>query len=90
MHKQGWVHRDVKPDNFAIGVENGAEKIVHILDFGLAKRFKYENENVHVRYKDGRSQVIGTARYTSINSHRGIGKYLIYTGYMQKDKKVVE
>ncbi|KAI7854397.1 kinase-like domain-containing protein [Circinella umbellata] len=72
MHKQGWVHRDIKPDNFAMGVENGSDKLVHILDFGLAKRFKYEHKNVHVPFKDGRSSVIGTARYTSINSHLGV------------------
>jgi casein kinase I family protein HRR25 len=39
MHNKNYIHRDIKPDNFLMGL--GAEShIVNIIDFGLAKRFR--------------------------------------------------
>jgi serine/threonine protein kinase len=32
------MHRDIKPDNFLIGVGKKEEQI-HMIDFGLSKRF---------------------------------------------------
>ncbi|KAI9256493.1 kinase-like domain-containing protein [Phascolomyces articulosus] len=71
MHKAGYIHRDIKPDNFAMGVEGADRHVVHVLDFGLAKRVKTV-DNYHIKKVTGKKSVIGTARYTSINSHRGI------------------
>jgi serine/threonine protein kinase len=36
MHKQGWTHRDIKPDNFLVNDENE----VRLIDFTLARKIK--------------------------------------------------
>ena len=38
MHSRSFLHRDVKPDNFLIGVGKKSH-VVHVIDFGLSKRY---------------------------------------------------
>ncbi len=37
LHKIGYLHRDIKPDNLMIG-RNDNNKIIYLIDFGLAKQ----------------------------------------------------
>lgn len=70
MHSRSYIHRDVKPDNFLIGV--GSRKhIVHIIDFGLAKKYQDPRNGRHIPYIEGKN-LTGTARYASINTHLGL------------------
>lgn len=69
IHTRRIIHRDIKPDNFAIGTGKHSHRIF-IIDFGLAKKFM-SSDGKHIKYKDGKS-LTGTARYASINTHIGI------------------
>lgn len=61
LHAAGFIHRDIKPENFLLG---RAEKqdIVHVIDFGLSKKYCDGRTNEHIPYKDNKS-LTGTARY---------------------------
>lgn len=69
IHTRRIIHRDIKPDNFAMGIGKHSHR-VFIIDFGLAKKFM-SSDGKHIKYKDGKS-LTGTARYASINTHIGI------------------
>jgi casein kinase 1 len=70
VHSKNLVHRDIKPDNFTIGLGRKANQI-HVIDFGLSKKFRNQRSQDHIPYREGKS-LIGTPRYVSINAHRGI------------------
>ena len=70
IHEKGFIHRDVKPENFVIGL-NESSNIIHVIDFGLSRRFKDKITGQHIPYKENR-HMIGTVRYASINSLLGI------------------
>lgn len=72
LHNNHFLHRDIKPDNFLIGIsQKKTNHIVHIIDFGLSKRYRDPKTGEHIPYKDGK-QLTGTARYASVNTHLGI------------------
>lgn len=68
IHRQSFIHRDIKPDNFLMGLGKQGN-LVYLIDFGLAKQY-CENEK-HIPYRENKS-LTGTARYASINTHQGI------------------
>jgi len=70
LHTHHYIHRDIKPDNFVIGLGNKAG-VIHLIDFGLSKRFRDPITGLHIPYKDHKS-FTGTARYASIKTHFGI------------------
>jgi len=70
LHAKNFLHRDIKPDNFLIGRGHKADQ-VHIIDFGLAKKYRDPRTQQHIPHRENKC-LVGTARYASVNTHLGI------------------
>ncbi|KAL8276367.1 hypothetical protein RQP46_011212 [Phenoliferia psychrophenolica] len=70
IHSHNLIHRDLKPENLLMGLGGRANQ-VHVIDFGLAKRYRDGKTNLHIPLKEGRA-VMGAPRYSSRSSHMGI------------------
>ncbi|CAG9323835.1 unnamed protein product [Blepharisma stoltei] len=70
LHSKNFIHRDIKPDNFLVGIGNRSS-LIYLIDFGLAKKFRDQKTAKHIQYTENKS-LTGTARYVSINTHLGI------------------
>ena len=55
-----YMHSDIKPDNFLLGVEKDSSTIFAI-DFGLAKHYKDHRTDHRIPYIDMKA-LTGTAR----------------------------
>uniref|UniRef100_A0A915J9B9 non-specific serine/threonine protein kinase n=1 Tax=Romanomermis culicivorax TaxID=13658 RepID=A0A915J9B9_ROMCU len=70
LHSCGFIHRDVKPGNFVLGMTPNHHKI-YMIDFGMCRKF-LDGEG---RLKPVRKSMIkfrGTYRYCASDSHKGV------------------
>lgn len=70
VHSKSFLHRDIKPDNFLMGLGKRANQ-VYCIDFGLAKKYRDTSTHQHIPYRENKN-LTGTARYASVNTHLGI------------------
>jgi serine/threonine protein kinase len=66
IHSKGFLHRDIKPNNFLMGVGRQGN-ILYTIDFGLTKEACEDSEGLPFG---------GTRRYASINNQNGRGRYM--------------
>ena len=70
MHSKGFLHRDIKPDNFLIG-KGGNANTVFLIDYGLSQPYCDIRTHQHIPFSD-KKVFAGTARYASIATHKGM------------------
>lgn len=72
LHMKGFVHGDVKPENFLLGQPGTAdEKKLFLIDLGLASKWKDSSNGQHVDYDQRPDIFRGTIRYASVHAHLG-------------------
>ena len=67
IHSKSYIHRDIKPQNFLMGIKD--IDTVYLIDFGLAKKFR-SKKGKHIKFNIN-NNITGTPRYCSINALRG-------------------
>uniref|UniRef100_A0AC34R942 Protein kinase domain-containing protein n=2 Tax=Panagrolaimus sp. JU765 TaxID=591449 RepID=A0AC34R942_9BILA len=66
LHSVGFLHRDIKPGNFAIGrPETNEHHTIFMLDFGLCRKFVGESQVKDLRMPRSQAPFRGTTRYAS-------------------------
>ncbi|CAA6667158.1 unnamed protein product [Spirodela intermedia] len=72
LHQKGFVHGDVKPENFLLGQPGSPdEKKLFLIDLGLASKWRDTSSGQHVDYDQRPDIFRGTIRYASVHAHLG-------------------
>uniref|UniRef100_A0A0K0FWL1 non-specific serine/threonine protein kinase n=1 Tax=Strongyloides venezuelensis TaxID=75913 RepID=A0A0K0FWL1_STRVS len=68
LHNNGYLHRDVKPENLVIGGSPDSISTIYLIDFGMAR--KYLDGNGKIRPSRKTVGFRGSMRYVSIELHK--------------------
>ena len=69
IHSKYIIHRDIKPENIMFDLET--KKIIYLIDFGLAKKYRSSKTKKHISYSVP-NILTGSERYCSINVMNGV------------------
>eukprot|EP00958_Prasinococcus_capsulatus_P015012 scaffold1590_cov417-Prasinococcus_capsulatus_cf.AAC.17 len=71
IHSKGYVHGDIKPENFLMGPPGPDSRKLFLVDLGLATRWRDPVCGTHVEYDQRPDVFRGTVRYASVHAHLG-------------------
>ncbi|VDK66773.1 unnamed protein product [Anisakis simplex] len=66
LHDVGWLSRDIKASNFAIGKKKN-NNTVYMLDFGFARRYRDRKGNIYSQSTS--AALLGSIHYASMAAH---------------------
>ena len=69
IHSKNYIHRNIKPENFVIGLED--PHVIYIQNFYLCEKYRSSKTNQHAKFKYTK-EIVGTERYGSVNALRGL------------------
>ena len=69
IHSKNYIHRNIKPGNFAIGLED--PHIFYLQNFYYCQKYRSSKTHQHIKLKYIK-EIIGTERYASINALKGL------------------
>ena len=72
IHSNGIIHRDIKPENCLMGMGKQGNQ-VYVTDLGLATERSAAQLNANTDHSL-QPNLLGTARFASVNGHLGVGK----------------
>ena len=49
IHHRNFIHRDIKPDNFVVGLGERSN-VIYLIDFGLSKQYRDPHQHHHIPY----------------------------------------
>ena len=76
VHSKNIIHRDIKPDNFVLGLDN-KNHIIYLLDFGLSKKFRSSRTHQHIKFSVNK-KLTGTCEQSRRDDLEAIGYVLMY------------
>ena len=69
LHYKKIIHKDLKPDNFVMGLGSKSH-ILHIIDFGFSAKYWDSKHKCHIRF-DNQKIFTGNGRFCSVNALKG-------------------
>ena len=70
IHNKNFIHRDIKPDNFLMGIGRHCNKLF-LIDYGLAKKFRDNRTRQHIAYRSVKVSVV-VDKVTCLDENSGV------------------
>ena len=69
IHSKNYIHRNIKPENFLIGIDD--PHVIYLQNFYFCQKYRSSKTHHHIKMKYTK-EIVGTERYGSINALRGL------------------